>query len=301
MLTDRTYCSRVSYQADEPQLATASRGTVWLLLEHPGPWGLEPPGDTPLPERAKQYLSQLLRTQPSSRLLLIKQEPRAAASIAFFVVVACEDAPRIYSFALASYEELPYIEVTALLKAPPAPDRARERKIFLVCTDGKHDICCAKFGLPIYRAVRSLGGAAVWQTSHVGGDRFAANVVCFPHGVFYGHVEPQDIQPLMEDYGRGRVYLPKYRGRSCYSFVEQAAEHFVRVETKLTAIDAFAFEHSARTGEQTWQVEFRSAADGRMHVVTVSRRMSAASQLLTCRSEQPQRVPQYRLLNYQVV
>jgi hypothetical protein len=298
---NRTYCSQMSLQDSEPQFATASRGTIWLLLEHPGPWGLEPPHDTPLPERAKQYLLQLLRTLPSSRLLLIKRAQRVAGSFSFLVAMACEHEPVIFSFTLSSYDELSNIDVAALAVGQSVPTTNRERATFLVCTDGKHDACCAKFGLSIYEAMKAHVGDVVWQASHVGGDRFAANIVCFPHGIFYGRVAPEDIQQLVDDYGGGHVYLPKYRGRSCYPFVVQAAEHFVRVKSNISAINELRFERRARVGEQTWQVEFRSLADLRMHVVTLWREMSASSRHLSCRAEHAQRVPQYHLLNYQVM
>jgi hypothetical protein len=296
----RTYCSQQSQQVSEQRFATASRGTVWLLLEHPGPWGLEPPHDTGLPESAKRHLLHLLQTLPSSRLLLIKQERRAAMPLSFIVAVAREREPAVYAFALASYDELPGIDVAMLAAGEHLP-ASHERPLFLVCTDGKHDYCCAKYGLSIYQAMRAYVGDAVWQASHVGGDRFAANVVCFPHGVFYGHVGPEDIQPVVDAYSGGHVYLPKYRGRTCYPFSVQAAEYFVRVEAGITRTDGLLLSGRTRLGEQIWEIEFNSLPDGRVHKVTLRTELSAFSNYLRCKAVQAERVPQYELLSYRAV
>jgi hypothetical protein len=297
----RTYCSQLSLAVSEQRFATASRGTLWLLLEHPGPWGLQPPHDTMLPEPAKRYLLRILQEFPSSRVLLIKRERRTAAPLAFFVAVACEREPALYAFTLSSDDELPGIDVAVLATGQHLHATNGERALFLVCTDGKHDYCCAKYGFSIYRELTAYAGDAVWQASHVGGDRFAANVVCFPHGLFYGHVAPEDIQPLADAYRGGHVYLPKYRGRTCYPFVVQAAEYFLRVETGITRTDSLRLSRHTHLGEQIWGAEFSSLADGRVHQVTLRRELSAFSQYLRCSAMQAERVPQYQLLNYRVV
>ena len=49
---------------------------------------------------------------------------------------------------------------------PPAP-------LLLVCTHGRRDACCAQFGRPTAMALARRYGTAVWETTHVGGDRFA--------------------------------------------------------------------------------------------------------------------------------
>ena len=58
----------------------------------------------------------------------------------------------------------------------------------------------------------------------MGGDRFAANLVCFPDGLFYAHVTEHDERAVIEAYGARRIALSHYRGRACYSQPVQAAE-----------------------------------------------------------------------------
>ena len=47
----------------------------------------------------------------------------------------------------------------------------------------------------------------VWQSSHVGGDRFAGNLVVLDDGVYYGRVEPSDAWPVVEAALERRIHL----------------------------------------------------------------------------------------------
>ena len=112
-----------------------------------------------------------------------------------------------------------------------------DHPLFLVCTHGKHDRCCAKYGRPLYDAVcEQVEDGWVWQSTHVGGDRFAGNLVVLPEGVYYGRVEPSEAWPVLEAALDGRVHLPHYRGRSCHGFPAQAAERGVREQTGLLGV-----------------------------------------------------------------
>src|ERR1044072_216156 len=67
--------------------------------------------------------------------------------------------------------------------------------LFLVCTHGRRDKCCAKFGVPLYNALREHAGDSVWQSSHVGGDPLAGKPVWFPHRLFYPPPPPPACRP----------------------------------------------------------------------------------------------------------
>lgn len=297
----RTYCSQLSRAVGEQQFATASRGTLWLIIEHPGPWGLDPPYDTELPEPTKRYLVDILEALPSTRVLFIKRERKTAGRIAFFVAATSEREPKLYAFVLSSLNELCDIDVPSLVNGGRNHGSVAGSGLFLVCADGKRDDCCAKYGLATYKAMKKYLGSVVWQASHVGGDRFAANVVCFPHGIFYGRVEPHEAQPLADAYNRGHIYLTKYRGRSCYPFIVQAAEYFVRREAGITGCDALYLNRRVRLSEQAWQIEFGSPADERVHQVRLRGEMSPFKTCLGCKLMQSEQVPEYHLVSYRAV
>jgi hypothetical protein len=64
--------------------------------------------------------------------------------------------------------------------------------------------------------------------SHLGGDRFAGNLLVVPRGDYFGRLEPEDAEPLVSGYEAGQLDLAHYRGRSIQPRLVQAAEHFVR-------------------------------------------------------------------------
>src|SRR5581483_6803241 len=110
--------------------------------------------------------------------------------------------------------------------------------LLLVCTHGKHDRCCARYGRPLYQALAEQAEEDwVWQSSHLGGDRFAGNVVFLPEGLYFGRVGPGEAWPLLDEYLAGRILLENYRGRACYPFRVQAAERAVREATGLRGIE----------------------------------------------------------------
>ena len=105
-----------------------------------------------------------------------------------------------------------------------------------------------------------------WQSSHVGGDRFAGNLVTLPDGVYSGRVEPSEAWAVVEAALAGRVYLPCYRGRSCYGFAAQAAELAVREATGLLGVDEVlvrADRAATATAGRRRSRRARSVYDGR--------------------------------------
>ncbi|HEU5385864.1 MAG TPA: sucrase ferredoxin [Streptosporangiaceae bacterium] len=47
----------------------------------------------------------------------------------------------------------------------------------LVCTNGKRDRCCAVRGRPVAAAIADATGWDTWESSHLGGHRFAATAL----------------------------------------------------------------------------------------------------------------------------
>jgi len=165
-----------------------------------------------------------------------------------------------------------------------------DHPLFLVCTHGKHDRCCAKYGRPLYEAVREqVEDDWVWQSSHVGGDRFAGNLVALPDGVYYGRVDPTETWPVLEAALAGRVHLPAYRGRSCHGFAAQAAELAVREETGLAGVDEVDVRSIARDGDG-WRAEV--VAGGTAYDVDVRLEEGEATHL-TCSTQRLSRPKRY--------
>jgi hypothetical protein len=138
-----------------------------------------------------------------------------------------------------------------------------EHPLLLVCTHGKHDPCCARYGRPLYDALADeLEPDWVWQSTHVGGDRFAGNVVALPHGLYYGRVERATAGAVLDETLAERVYLDLYRGRSCFSFPVQAAERAIRLDTGLLGIEDVSLLAAHRRDDGSWTVAMSARGRG---------------------------------------
>jgi hypothetical protein len=133
--------------------------------------------------------------------------------------------------------------------------------LFCVCTHGAHDQCCATRGRPVAAAMADQFPDETWEVSHIGGDRFAANVVCFPHGYYFGRVPAEGAPAVAAEYVAGRLRLAYLRGRACYPTVVQAADVFVRTELGLTAMDAVRVVERSTTADLS-VVTFAVAGEG---------------------------------------
>jgi hypothetical protein len=120
----------------------------------------------------------------------------------------------------------------------------------------------------------------VWESTHVGGDRFAGNLIAFPHGLVFGRVEPERGAGIVRAYAGGRIELDRYRGRTSQPFAAQAAEVALRLRTGLDRIDDVrvrAVRHDGDVARARFEVPEGEA------LVTVLRR-NLAPMRLTCSS-----------------
>lgn len=92
------------------------------------------------------------------------------------------------------------------------------RPTLAICTHGTRDRCCAKFGFAAFQAARHLAEQGVSpfapiETSHLGGDRFAATGIFFPSGSMYAHLGDLDLEAVCTAETEGRFEPGGYRGR----------------------------------------------------------------------------------------
>ena len=168
-----------------------------------------------------------------------------------------------------------------------------ERPLFLVCTHGRRDVCCAERGRPLAEALSRAYPEETWESTHIGGDRFAGNLLAFPHGLYFGRLGPEEAAEVADAYLDGRLALEHFRGRSCFPFVVQAAEIALRGHDGLDRIDDLRLERAERNDDLA--VATFSTAAGR---VTVTMAIEAsAPHFLTCHSRREEAAPAYRLVS----
>lgn len=224
---------------------------------------------------------------------------RMTSGISFFIVHSREAGPTIHEFTVQSYEDILDLDIQAVLDDDEQyrPNR-REEPLYLICTNGKRDPCCAKFGMPVYAAMLAQAGDQVWQSSHVGGHRFAANLVCFPHGLYFGRLTPGKVKQVLDRYRQGEIHLDFYRGRACYPEEVQAAEYHLRRETGELGLDTFTFQEIEQQGENTWLVRFREVDSGRQHQTRILRELSNLELPQSCLKAETSPLVTYHLLQH---
>ncbi|MEU7852683.1 sucrase ferredoxin [Nonomuraea sp. NPDC049141] len=240
-----------SHTGAVPNLASATVGArLWLLVEYDGPWPshLE---SFELPERISKLVQRAL--ERGIRPQLIRRPGRRARpqeqDLRVLVGYAIGPNPWLASGVIAGPEDL---DLDALV-AGVVPESCilEDEPVFLVCTHAKRNACCARIGLPLARTLAENWPDRVWETSHVGGDRYAANLVCLPHGIFYGSMSQAAAIAAANAYRSGEIILDRYRGRAGIPEPLQAVEHFARTHTGERSVGAVAVESSRSDGDVT--------------------------------------------------
>jgi hypothetical protein len=281
----RPFCSDISRENAEPLGATASRIDRWLLVEYRGLWSSKALPGSGLSDQVKARLRELKSAEPHTRLLLIRRpDRRHHPSLAVYVADSRPGRERLARLEVGHHEELRELD-------PWTAASEIDNPLFLACTHGKHDACCARNGRPLFEALsEQLEAEWAWQCTHVGGDRFAGNAVCLPHGLYYGRVERDDVPALVDEHLAGRITLSHYRGRSCWPFAVQAAERRIRAEEGLTALDDLVLEDVVEQAADRWTVAFTTPLGRRE--VEVAAELGELTQL-TCNSATAKRPLRY--------
>lgn len=278
---DRPICSSVSEASGEPLRATASRYRFWLLVEQPGPWGHDALAESGLPSEIGVALREAGR-RLGIRVLLIKRRDRSLVPRRCYLAYTGSRERRVRYMEVDEPADVLELDLPDLVRRRfEGVGTAVDEPLYLVCTHGKHDPCCARRGAPLFRAIEHVESA--WECTHVGGDRFAGNLVCFPHGMYFGRVPAAEAPRVVAAYADGRVALQHYRGRSAFSPPVQAAEQEVRSRLGIEGVDDLELRGHRRLPGRRHRVEF-AGADGARHMVEV-RVLDMAPRLLTCKAD----------------
>ena len=248
----------------------------WILLRAPGPWGPSGLVDSGLDSRVVDRLAALSKRHPRLRVQLIRRpgDPPGLGSVLFARAAFSQS---VASLSLPDAGALLGVNIEQWLAGGPIPGaESSSEPIYLVCVHGKRDRCCAERGMAVYTALNAAAGDRVFQTTHLGGHRFAATLTVLPHGIGYGRVAPGEAPALAQAHDQGLVFdLARMRGRSAYRASVQAAEIFLRQRLSERALSSLRFVRveAAADGEK---VVFRHLGTGQDHAVVVGRRELSA-------------------------
>lgn len=278
-------------------MATGSQVGAWLLVEVDGAWGADAVHDSELGSFVPADFKDTMRRRGIRVVCIRRLERRGMDEVRLFLAVVHRPPHRglLLERTVASLAEVAEIGLSLSRddQRPPGWEVVGERLV-LVCTNGRHDQCCANEGRPVIRALRTTTHAErVWESSHVGGDRFAANIVILPDSLYFGRCVAETAADLIDEVDGGVLNLTHFRGRSSYRLEEQAIEHRVREELGVSGIDAVRI--GAVDGDGRYPVTVvEGDAEGqsvRRFLVGVRRRMTLIADPVTCHGTPNQRTP----------
>lgn len=219
-VSDRFFCTESARLRGDPMAGTAPRGVAWILIEYRGGWPINGfDGLDTEPETKALVFSAAQAAR--ARVLLIRRHGRPSHEVPRrWAVLRHENAGACRQHWGTWTRDEHLAQIATALRVP---GELGHPPVILVCAHGRHDPCCAVYGRPVGRALSHRWPELVWECSHVGGDRFAANVVVAPDGVYYGGLDAKSSLTTLEEHLADRVRAEYLRGYTDLFPPQQAA------------------------------------------------------------------------------
>jgi hypothetical protein len=286
-------CTSASRHLDEPLAGTAATARTWLLLEQPGPWGVDALTSSHLDPALGRALEAAVEGT-GVRVALIRRPGRHAdyREVGERQVYAAHTVPGnvwLHSATTTDPGRLLDLDLTALgtggnrtfgtvLRGRPHTGDP----LALVCTNGKRDRCCALLGRPLAAELAASGVEGTWEVTHLGGHRFSPTLLVLPFGYVYGRAEAHHVKSVLQAVRDERVVTEGCRGSSAWERPGQAAELAVRTETGEEAAGALTVVRTDGAAAR-WDVTV-AHVDGRRWAVDVARGASRPPRPESCGS-----------------
>jgi hypothetical protein len=224
-------CAEVADLLGERTAGTASRIRSFVLIEHPGPWGEDTRenvfADLLGPRRWAEF--EQLWIEHELRPLLVRRHGRQPAGVAATSrVLVGSTAAEVPWIETTDVDGLRALDLDALAHGRPGHGHPRDEPLLLVCTNGAVDRCCAVRGRPLAAALSTVHPEHVMECTHLGGCRFAANLLVLPSGEMHGRLTPEEGLAVATAALAGRSATPGWRGRTTASGWAAVAEGAVR-------------------------------------------------------------------------
>ncbi|MGZ4466188.1 MAG: sucrase ferredoxin [Nocardioides sp.] len=219
-------CSAASLRDHEPMAGTAPTDTAWLLVEYAGSWGRQAVAESRLPEDVRTMLAGLAGV----RVQLVRRHGGWAGPGVHVFAAHLGEEVRVWGTVLDDVEQLLGLDLGGLASGADPGLPAYDGPLWLVCTNGRRDRCCAEIGRPVAAALAERWPTATWETTHLGGHRFSGTLLALPSGVVLGRLDETTAVAACTSLEEGRLPLALARGRAGRPAGAQVAELHVRAQ-----------------------------------------------------------------------
>ena len=207
------WCSVASRASGEPQIGTAPRADVWVVVEHAAGWGD----------------AHLTRSEHGVRVVMARpmrgHERPPQAWVAY-----TGPHPHLRRARIGDPAEVAAWDLAAVAAGELATwGSAVHEPLLLVCANGRRDRCCGHAGRRLARELGDTPAAGVVLTStHLGGHRFSPTALLLPWGVLHGRLDRAAALAILTGARIGSTPEATLRGHSALSAPEQVAEAHAR-------------------------------------------------------------------------
>lgn len=271
-------CSHSSRQNNEHWLGTASPAQVWIALSHPKPWGATALASIAIGDQNRKHLTSLFSLYNDSRIQIITRTD--SKDIILFFAVAFEHDQRLYRIPLESYDQIVNLNWQDIIANKPEYQKYLSSvPIYLICTNDQHDPCCGERGQALFD--QYVTDEQVWQCSHLGGDRFAANMVSLPTGSYYRRVDATALNAIIAAEQKKQVQLDHFAGRSCYDRITQVALYYLLKTFPGTTINDWTWIRKEESKLLIFDCIFQNK-EGTELIATIEQINTGISDFFTC-------------------
>jgi hypothetical protein len=218
------FCAAYSRQAEEDIIGSGTNYQTYILIERHDPWASEAFESKHVPQNLRDLVAEISKTNRSIRFLLISSTQLEITTSTKVLIYERKGELLSNGYTRKEFEVENIEQVASLVRQYLNGEvinceiQTNHLRDILVCTHGRHDKCCAKYGNPFYfQAVATisnleLDNVRIWKASHFGGHRFAPTIIDFPDGRYYGVLDRDSFKSILTRTGDIKVLNKVYRG-----------------------------------------------------------------------------------------
>jgi len=225
------FCSLMTRETGEPLAGTAPFAKHFVFITWPKKYwqyeALDSKGGFPV--GLKEWMKAQSEITGKISIRLVSHKELSNESVDIYIY------PEKIHYSNILKEEITGVLMSHFMNERNSEDKVKkiEKDHIFVCTHGRHDKCCAKFGQELANNLRKhlkdqQDNIEVFDSSHLGGHRFAPTMIDFPSGRAYGQLTTEEIPDYFESRKQGMVYARAYRGSVFLPELVQVAEAYVQ-------------------------------------------------------------------------